>query len=78
MDKPNIVQKKPYVQTMQPGKYAWCSCGRSKKDPFCDGSHKGTDFKPVIVDIEEEKTVAWCGCKHSKNSAFCDGSHKQL
>ncbi|MEE9429403.1 MAG: CDGSH iron-sulfur domain-containing protein [Melioribacteraceae bacterium] len=78
MDKPNIVQKKPYVESVKPGKYAWCSCGLSKSDPFCDGSHKGTDFKPVIVQIEEEKKVAWCGCKHSKDPVFCDGIHKQL
>lgn len=78
MDKPIVTQKSPYVMEMEPGKKAWCSCGLSKKGAFCDGSHKGTDFRPVIVDIEEAKTIAWCGCKNSKNGAFCDGSHSNL
>ena len=78
MEKPNIVQKKPYVEEVKSGKYAWCSCGLSKNDPFCDGSHKGTHFKPIIVEIKEEKKVAWCGCKYSDNPVFCDGKHKQL
>ncbi|RMG80485.1 MAG: CDGSH iron-sulfur domain-containing protein [Bacteroidetes bacterium] len=78
MEKPKIAQKAPYVMDMQPGKYAWCSCGLSAKQPFCDGSHKGTGFTPVIVDIDEPKKVAWCGCKHTQNPPFCDGSHTKL
>ncbi len=78
MDKPKIVQKSPIVLKMEPGKYAWCACGLSKNQPFCDGSHKGTSFKPVIVEITEPKTVAWCACKHTGNPPFCDGTHKKL
>jgi CDGSH-type Zn-finger protein len=78
MSEPNIAQRSPFVQKLQPGSYWWCACGHSKTQPFCDGSHKGTDFAPTKVDITEEKTVAWCGCKHSKNGAFCDVSHKQV
>ncbi len=75
---PKIARKGPYVMEMQPGKYAWCACGMSKNQPFCDGSHKGTGFKPVVVEIKETKTVAWCGCKHTQKPPFCDGTHKKL
>ncbi len=78
MSQAAIPQKTPYVQEMEPGQYAWCSCGKSNKQPFCDGAHQGTDFIPVITKIEEKKTVAWCGCKCSKNPPFCDGVHSQL
>jgi len=78
MPEPVIVQKSPFVQSMEPGTFWWCACGRSKSQPFCDGSHKGTDFAPKKTDIAEAKTVAWCGCKHSKNAPFCDGNHSRL
>jgi len=78
MNNPEIPQKKPYVMDMEAGQYAWCSCGKSKNQPFCDGSHKGSGFSPVIKKIEEPKKVAWCGCKHSKTPPFCDGSHNDL
>ncbi|MBI5381059.1 MAG: CDGSH iron-sulfur domain-containing protein [Opitutae bacterium] len=78
MPTPIIAQKAPFVQATNPGIYHWCTCGGSKKQPFCDGSHKGTGFSPKKVDIAEAKTVAWCGCKNSKNGAFCDGSHSRL
>jgi len=78
MSEPIIAQKSPYVLKMKPGSFYWCTCGKSKGQPFCDGSHKGSGSAPTKVDIAEEKTVAWCGCKHSKNGAFCDGSHSRL
>ena len=78
MSTPKIVQKKPYVTDMKAGKYAFCTCGESSKDPFCDGSHKGGDFRPEIVVLEEDRKVAWCGCKHSSKGAFCDGSHNKI
>lgn len=78
MTEPTIAQKGPYVQEVAPGTYAWCACGNSKKQPFCDGSHRGTGFQPLITKIEETKKVAWCGCKHSNNKPFCDGSHSRL
>ena len=68
----------PFVMTVKPGKYAWCSCGQSKKQPFCDGSHSDTGMYPVLTVIEEEKQVAWCGCKCSEHAPFCDGMHKNL
>jgi CDGSH-type Zn-finger protein len=78
MSEPIIAQKSPCVLKMKPGSFYWCSCGKSKSQPFCDGSHKGSTFAPKKVDVAEEKTVAWCGCKHSRNGAFCDGSHAKL
>ena len=78
MTEPKIVQKKPYVMESKAGKHAWCACGRSDKQPFCDGSHRGTGITPIVTNIEEDKTIAWCGCKHSKNKPFCDGSHSKL
>ncbi|MFM2294287.1 MAG: hypothetical protein RLZZ350_700 [Verrucomicrobiota bacterium] len=78
MSDPVVAQKFPFVQNVTPGIYHWCSCGQSKNQPFCDGSHRGTDFSPLKVEFTEPQKVAWCGCKHSKNGALCDGSHKHL
>jgi CDGSH-type Zn-finger protein len=73
-----IAQKSPYVMEVEPGTYAWCSCGQSTNQPYCDGSHKGSGMAPLIEKVAEKKTVAWCGCKHNAAGPFCDGSHKSL
>ena len=78
MDTPKIAQKSPYVLDVKAGTYYHCSCGQSKNQPFCDGSHKGTTFTPHVVEITEDKKVAFCGCKHSAKGAFCDGAHAKL
>ena len=79
MNNPKVVQKFPYKVTVESEKnYWWCSCGKSSKQPFCDGSHEGTEFLPLKVKLDEEKDVFLCGCKMSKNGAFCDGTHKDL
>lgn len=78
MSEPTVAQRGPFVQEVIAGKFAWCACGNSKNQPYCDGSHKGTGFTPIIVSIPENKTVAWCGCKHSHNKPYCDGSHKSI
>ena len=78
MSEATIAQKGPYVLEIVPGKYAWCACGRSQKQPYCDGSHKAVGMSQIVVEITEKKRVAWCGCKHSNNKPFCDGTHKTL
>ncbi|MDB2652875.1 CDGSH iron-sulfur domain-containing protein [Candidatus Pelagibacter bacterium] len=57
--------------------YYWCSCGQSKKQPFCVGSHKGTEFTPLAYRAEETKKMFFCACKQTNNAPFCDGSHNK-
>ena len=78
MANPEIAQKAPYVKELEAGTYWWCACGKSKTQPFCDGSHKGGEFTPVKVELAEKTRVFLCGCKHSANKPFCDGAHKKL
>ena len=78
MTEPTIAQPSPYRVEEEAGSKFWCACGDSKNQPYCDGSHRGTGFAPVKVEIEEAKAVSYCGCKHSKNPPFCDGSHREL
>lgn len=76
---PKIAQKAPYVVDLEGGKpYYWCACGQSKNQPFCDGSHKGTEFVPRVFTPKESGTQYLCGCKNSKNPPFCDGTHRNL
>ena len=69
----------PFPVDVEAGKsYWWCACGRSRSQPFCDGSHKGTDFTPVEYTAEKSEKVWFCGCKHSAKKPLCDGSHKNV
>ncbi len=79
MSDPVIAQKEPIAVEVQEGKsYWWCACGKSQKQPFCDGSHKGTDFVPTEYKAEKGGKVFFCGCKHSGKQPLCDGSHANL
>lgn len=76
---PIVAQKSPFALEVEKGKtYYWCQCGRSKNQPFCDGSHQLTSFMPVPFTAEENKTVYLCGCKQTTTQPFCDGSHNKL
>ncbi len=78
MTTPHIAQRGPYPVDLEPGDYWWCSCGHSKTQPFCDGSHAGTGFSPVKTTITEKSRVFLCGCKHTDTPPFCDGNHTSL
>ena len=76
---PVIAQKEPYRLEVEAGKsYWWCACGKSAKQPFCDGSHKGTGFSPIEFKPEAAGTVSFCGCKRSAKAPRCDGTHRTL
>ena len=79
MSAPVVASRTPIPVEVEAGKsYWWCTCGKSARQPFCDGSHKGSSFTPVKWDAAESKTVYFCGCKHSGKGALCDGTHKSL
>jgi CDGSH-type Zn-finger protein len=78
-DTPIIAQKGPFAVEVTAGKtYFWCACGRSRNQPFCDGSHKVTTLTPVEYVAGKDGKVFFCGCKRSGSKPVCDGSHKTL
>lgn len=78
MDTPKRAGDQPMAIDLKKGiTYAWCACGLSKKQPFCDASHKTTNIKPYIFTAEESKTQHLCMCKETKTKPFCDGSHNK-
>lgn len=78
MTKPVCVQKNLFAVEVEPGNHYWCACGRSKNQPFCDGSHSGSGLEPVKFTAIQKETKYLCGCKATKNAPFCDGTHKEL
>jgi len=72
-------QLAPYKVRVEAGKtYAWCACGRSREQPFCDGSHKETGFTPTKYTAAQSGEIAFCGCKASGEKPLCDGTHRGL
>jgi CDGSH-type Zn-finger protein len=79
MAEPRIAQKAPFGVTVEAGReYFWCACGRSRSQPFCDGSHKGTGLAPVAYKAEQVQELWFCGCKQTGGKPFCDGTHNHL
>ena len=79
MGDPAVAQKAPMPVEVEEGKnYFWCSCGKSAKQPFCDGSHKDTGMTPVKFTATASKKIFFCGCKKSAKSPLCDGTHAKL
>lgn len=77
-EEPIASQMQPYPTEVKEGEtYYWCACGRSKNQPFCDGTHKTLGLAPIKFTAEETKTVYLCGCRKSKTKPFCDGSHNK-
>lgn len=79
MTKATIAATSPIKVEVEAGKdYWWCACGLSKNQPFCDGSHKGSDFSPMQWTADESGDKWFCACKQTAGEPFCDGSHNAL
>ena len=79
MSQPEIPQKGPYAVDVVAGtSYWWCTCGKSKAQPFCDGSHMGTNFQPLEFIASKDETAWFCGCKHTCEKPMCDGTHSTI
>jgi len=78
-NQPKIAEKSPAAVKLEAGKnYAWCTCGLSTNQPFCDGSHKTTSMKPMVFKAETDESAWLCQCKQTSNAPYCDGTHNSL
>lgn len=79
MEKPNVAGTTPQMENLEEGKnYAWCACGLSNNQPWCNGAHKGSGMSPLVFKTEKTMQGAMCLCKQTKNPPYCDGSHNSL
>jgi CDGSH-type Zn-finger protein len=78
MSKGKIAGREPMVLDLEAKTYYWCACGRSQNQPWCDGSHQGTEFSPVELVLSEPRKAALCICKQTDSPPLCDGSHTRL
>jgi CDGSH iron-sulfur domain-containing protein 3 len=85
MEKPKVTDKSPIEVEVKAGvTYYWCACGKSSTEPFCDGSHKCTDFAPLAFTAEKDETITVCNtfflctCKQTKTPPYCDKTHKKF
>ena len=77
MDLPKRAGNGPIAVEVEEGKkYAWCTCGLSDNQPYCNAAHKGTDYRPMVQEAVKTGTHYLCACKSTGNGPFCDGSHK--
>ena len=78
-EQPRIADTSPIAVELEAGRmYAFCTCGLAEDQPFCDGAHKDTSFKPHVFTAKETGEAWLCMCKHTKNVPFCDGTHTTL
>lgn len=79
MTDPVAASEEPFTEEVEEGEiYYWCKCGRSNLQPWCDGSHAGTDIRPLAWVADRTGSVLMCGCKATKTPPICDGSHEEL
>ncbi len=78
MSEPVIAGRRSIKLDLPPGRYVWCACGRSQTQPFCDGSHAGTDIRPLPFTIQVQKIYSLCACKRTLTPPFCDHTHRSL
>ena len=79
MTKPHVAACQPKeVELVEGKKYAWCACGYSEKQPFCDGAHKKCELRPMVFTAQKTEKAYLCQCKYSKNPPYCDGSHNDI
>ena len=79
MEQPKVADKVPQMVKLETEKtYAWCACGKSESQPWCNGAHEGSRFSPNVFTAEKSKRVALCMCKHTKTPPYCDGAHADL
>ncbi|MEM7429923.1 MAG: CDGSH iron-sulfur domain-containing protein [Pseudomonadota bacterium] len=79
MTHPYVAQLEPYAVEVKAGKtYFWCACGKSSRQPFCDGSHKDTGIEPLKWECGKDGKKFFCGCKMTDGQPFCDGTHNKL
>ena len=73
--RPSTVRSQPYVREEARGEHWWCACGKSERQPYCDGSHRGGPVGPVVIVLDAPARVSWCGCKRTGTPPYCDGTH---
>lgn len=79
MEEPKVAGTSPIPVDLKKGEtYYYCTCGKSNTQPFCNGAHEGTSFKPLAFTAEKDETAYLCACKHTGNPPYCDGSHDKL
>jgi len=78
MTEVKVAGRKPVEVDLSAGDYFFCRCGRSAKQPFCDGAHKGTGLSPLRFTVDQRERMLLCTCKQTANPPFCDGSHHDL
>ncbi len=76
MRHPRVADVVPAIVELEPGKHHYCSCGLSARQPFCDGSHRETGFRPLTFLVTAARRMALCQCKYTREAPRCDGSHR--